>query len=213
MKPLATESTSPLLWVNVKIDNLVRQADAVEALLEKEAISAVAKLEKQAKGITDEKERAAFDDIAGEQSWELGTLFPQMHRQASLMAAVSLAEIELNKFCDHQAKKRKQDIIVTDLKGQGIVRAREYLSKVGGVQKAWKCIAWQELRRASEIRNAIVHNDAVIESDDIKDYAQRSKHVSLEAGNKITLGKTYLRYVMEQFKLVYASLMRELAGG
>ena len=203
-------NSHPSFWFRFSLEQISRHIEAVETLLEKEAEDLVIKVDQQAKELKSEEARGEYFEFMGDDIWELQDLFPQMQRQASLMAAISVAEVELNKLCDYVAKKKSQRIKVADLKGTGLFRAKTFLSRIVCIKESWEGSAWQEVRRATEIRNSFVHNEGSVERKDIVDYVSKSPHLSKSSTSKIMLEKTYAPFVLGQIKSLYESVVNEM---
>lgn len=85
--------------------------------------------------------------------------FPNLQRRSTLIVLFSFLEHNLDQLCEVFATEQRLNIVHTDLKGNGIDRARVYLRKVIGLPLD-NSPSWQEIKRIQQIRNIIVHNDA-----------------------------------------------------
>ena len=64
-----------------------------------------------------------------------------------------------------------------DLKGQGIARAKIFLSKVVGIKKVFDSPEWNEIQNYSKVRNILVHTSGKLDltqkkHKDVFDYAK-----------------------------------------
>jgi len=123
---------------------------------------------------------------------------------------MSLAESCLNRLCNYVRRKTGQTLAVMDLKGQGINRAKEYLSRVAGLKKIWETSAWHEVQVASDVRNAIAHSDGISERESIVNYAKSSPHLTLKSLGEIHLEKTYASHVVSQVEVLHHAAIEEL---
>jgi hypothetical protein len=109
-----------------------------------------------------EHEREDLVDSYALDFLELGDELPTVLRYAVLTAADTAAEAFLNRTCEAYAEVTSTKIRVTDLKGSGIQRARDYLKKVAAVGFPGDESIWTTVTRLHELRNAIVHADGVV---------------------------------------------------
>jgi len=83
-----------------------------------------------------------------------------------------------------------------DLRGDGIERARLYLTKVCGVQLPCEGHAWAEIQKLNNIRNCIVHAegnvDDVSSPTKLKNIVRNTKGISLENERYLLIDNKYL---------------------
>lgn len=81
--------------------------------------------------------------------------FPKLHYSSFLVTWYSLVESELFETCNVCREKFEFKIKVKDLSGRGITQAKNYLTKIVGVDVDEK--KWEELDIIAQLRNKIVH--------------------------------------------------------
>lgn len=93
--------------------------------------------------------------------WKLHDVFPALHWSSIFNSAYALFENHLNELCIIFGKdlnnKHLKDLSLKDLKGSGIERAKNYLSKVIGIKNIFDSGDWLEIQNYSKLRNVLVH--------------------------------------------------------
>ena len=109
--------------------------------------------------------------------------FPQYHRQSSLVMLLSKFEDYLNQLCVSLKHEKELTLAFKEMRGSGIERAKFYLVRVAGLTVPSDGAAWQQLMKAQNIRNVLVHNAAHLEkqshSKQIK-YVENSSDLQME---------------------------------
>jgi hypothetical protein len=89
--------------------------------------------------------------------------FPQIQWRSEFLVIYSYFEHTLNRLCCEVQQKSKFKLLLKDLHGSGIERARDYLVKLANVEEPFITENWQRVKFLSKIRNQIAHNNCVIE--------------------------------------------------
>ena len=121
--------------------------------------------------------------------------FPQYQRQSQLIMIVALFEDYLNQLCLSFKAANTLDVTLTDIKGSGIDRAKNYLKKVVGISFPSQGDSWKKILDAQLIRNIVAHNAGhldeikhdkhlkVVRASDNLNYEVFSRlHLIIEAG-------------------------------
>jgi hypothetical protein len=108
--------------------------------------------------------------------------FPQYQRQSQLIMVISLFEDYLNQLCLSFEKPNK----LTDFRGSGIERAKNYLKKGVGIPFPSDSDSWKKILDAQRIRNVVAHNGGHIE-------IQHSKHLEVVKANNDLDAKVFAR--------------------
>ncbi|WP_157198048.1 hypothetical protein [Methylomonas sp. DH-1] len=75
----------------------------------------------------------------------------------------------LNHLCRTAKEKLHLDLTCDDLSGKGIERAKNYLTKVAGIDTPFKSNLWQNIKLFSEVRNKIAHSGGIVDLNKDKD--------------------------------------------
>ena len=109
--------------------------------------------------------------------------FPRILRQSVFISLYAYCENLLNQKCYELQSAKKLPLSLKDLSGNGMTRARNYLSKVAQVEFP-NGKEWQEIRIYGKLRNCLVHNSGEIsglsevDAKFLRNYA--STHLCLE---------------------------------
>lgn len=129
--------------------------------------------------------------------------FPNLHRSSVFLTLCATFEHQLNVLCKHYQQERKLRVAFTDLKGRGVNRAEEYLTKVVGLtlDSRDSQATWKHLRDTYRVRNIIAHSDGRLEDRHMEErrVIERSRHLSLK-GNEIRLSAGFLPDVLDRFR-------------
>jgi len=150
------------------IDHITRTAYKIELECIEESCSyvsntlasAIKKLElRSSKDIEmiDESFKDQLIDSLYDEHWTLASQFPKYQYYSHYLLSYGLFETILNEYCTKAAQKLNSKLKLKDLSGQGIERAKNYLSKVAGLEELFNSSDWQKLKLAGEIRNIIAH--------------------------------------------------------
>ena len=84
-------------------------------------------------------------------------VFPTLQWTSIFNSAYSLFERHLNDLCGILGKNAATRIELTDLNGQGIERAKIFLSKIVGITYVFASTEWRDIQNYSKVRNIFVH--------------------------------------------------------
>lgn len=119
-----------------------------------------------------------------------------------LITLYSLFEVTLNVIRNHAERKFSLNKSLTNLKGQGINRAKNYLTKIVKVPRSiFGGSNWDHIKKLQVIRNFLLHNDRGIprgkDGDIIQRYIEKnSKLLDVNPGvnRTIIVKKTYCQF-------------------
>jgi hypothetical protein len=103
--------------------------------------------------------------------------FPNLQRRSTLIALYSFFENQLNELCKLFATTQQLQHIYTSSRDKGIDRARGFLVKEMRLPLN-DSIAWQKIKWIQKIRHHIVHDDAKLRTDEMKQYMDKSNYLS-----------------------------------
>ena len=109
------------------------------------------------------EEKEKFEQLAIEIHWKLYSIFPELQWNSIFNSAYAMFEKHLNDVCKILEKDTKTEIGLKDLKGQGIERAKIFLSKVVGIKKVFNSPEWNEIQNYSKVRNILVHTSGKLD--------------------------------------------------
>ncbi len=135
-------------------------------------------------------------------------------RKSFLIACCSNFEYQLYNICKEEQKKKSLKLGINDLSGKGIEQAKNYLSKVIGVDISIDK-SWQEVINIQKIRNKLVHNNGFLESEkrdtQIENYISKRPDLSI-VNDRITLSADYNEHVIQTFYNFLKNLILNIDG-
>lgn len=90
---------------------------------------------------------------------------PQLIRKSLFIQTFFLFENFLFQLCDHYKMTKDYKVRHKDMHGQGIERAKLYLSKICLIQEPFSTDSWNKIKAYSEVRNSIAHSNSVMKKD------------------------------------------------
>lgn len=175
-----------------KLNSLQRLAALVEGTLEKEASELDARLTNDAKGLTEGARHDLFEYHA-EDYFELSDEFATLLRYSILTGADSALEAYLNNTCASYAEIEATAVKLSDFRGAGIERARDYLKKVAGIVFPDVSVEWTTVKRLHDVRNAILHAEGYVppEKTDLRMWSVSVPGITITAGGVISLEREF----------------------
>lgn len=157
-------------------------------------------LEAVEKFLDDQAERAESED----ERRKMEEYFPNLLRSSLFVTIYSTVENYLNRLCRQLAKD--DGLAVEDLRGNGIIRASTFLSKVCRVDFPQDSEEWNLLKEYNQLRNVLVHNDGVDQGKHLKHLAQSSPGLELQEDGTVHLQRQFCPEVLETVRKFFAKL-------
>jgi predicted nucleic acid-binding protein len=146
---------------------------------------------------------------------EVETDLPSVLRSSVLVHVYAVLENILNDLCLIHKNKKQLGLSLSDLKHEGIARAKIYLTKVSGSPCNEASKEWNEIVKINRVRNVLVHNSGVLVQgkhpnyEEIKQYIESDSALDLSSAGKISIGPEYVpavigifrRYLVDLFEL------------
>ena len=106
----------------------------------------------------------------------------------------------MNSLCTILQKMNDLNVELNDLRGDGIERARLYLTKVCEIQFPDASHEWAEIQKLNSIRNCIVHAEGNVDDvrspTKLRNIVKNTKGISLESERYLSIDKKYLEMVI-----------------
>ncbi|MCY7627752.1 hypothetical protein MH206_01695 [Bacillus altitudinis] len=96
----------------------------------------------------------------------------QLLRRTTFVEIYFLFEDFMNKKCKLHKELNNSNLSLRDINGQGIERAKIYLTKVCNITEPFKTKEWSNIIEYGKARNAIVHNRSIVVKK--KDYGVKN---------------------------------------
>ena len=115
------------------------------------------------KGLSEDQKRE-IDDYFADDYYIIDEIHVGLYRKSTLVSVYSCLENALRILCRHLCARHGYPVKLDDLRGEGIVRAKDYLEKLAKVDFSALNDEWSHLMTLNRIRNCIVHCEGDIKS-------------------------------------------------
>lgn len=149
-------------------------------------------IKQQAEKLTLEEQEDFYHCIAFQER-DLYEFFPQLQRNALFLLAYGIFERRLNLLCEEHFKDFKPELSVKDFSGQGIHRAKTYLSKVHKVEAPFELPEWKEITNIGKLRNVIAHSSGELDSNhkEQRRYCEQREDITI-TGTTVELSENFV---------------------
>lgn len=169
-------------------------------------------LSKLKKAYEDEKKDAPDDyieyleDYYSEQYNFLVNIQPNIFNKSALVSLYSCLEHNLNDYCNICQKTVQTNISVTDFNGDGIHKAKKYLTKLMDIDFGLSQ-EWQFMTEFNKVRNCVVHANGDIKkmtsTEALKTIIDKTPTLSLNNENNIIISLGYLNDSILEIKKLF----------
>ena len=163
----ATQEGSPPWCISIEalisFDTIERLCSLGEKMLNAELDKLHEAMDRDYETLKSEHNEDAYLRHVNDEYLVVSETLPCLHWYSQFLITYSLFEMSLNAFAVSYRKKIGTPIRLKDMSGQGIIRARNYLSKVCGVTEPFNLPEWQTATLLSEMRNAIAHRSGFVD--------------------------------------------------
>ena len=104
-----------------------------------------------------EEHKDEYIQWLGDTHWYLHEVFPSLQWMSLFNSSYTVFEKNINYMCEKAGRRVNAKITVKDISGQGIERAKIYLTKVVGIEEPFKTEKWQNIRKYADLRNVLAH--------------------------------------------------------
>lgn len=145
---------------------------------------------------------------------EVETDLPTVLRSSVLVHVYAVLESILNDLCAIHKDKKNLGLSLSDLKHDGIARAKVYLTKVSESSCNEASKDWSDILKINKVRNVLVHNAGVLVKekhpnyDELKKYINSVPGLDLESAGKISIGPEYVPMVIVTFRRYLSDLFK-----
>ncbi len=155
-------STFYHIGIELDFENIYSYCKFTETALEQEKVKFNEIYKTKVSELTAE-EKEKFDQFAIEAHWKLHDVFPVFQWSSIFNSAYAMFEKHMNDLCKIFEKNTTKEIGLKDLKGQGIERAKIFLSKVIGIRNVFDSTEWSEIQNYLKVRNILVHTSGKLD--------------------------------------------------
>lgn len=145
-----------------------------------------------------EDETREVGDYFSDEYYMIEEIHVGMYRKSTLVSVHSFLENSLNSLCRHLYARRTYPVKLDDLRGEGIVRAKNYLEKLAKVDFIALNGEWSHLMTFNKIRNCIVHCEGDIKSSNststLQDIVDNNHSLTLRDDRYINVEREYVDF-------------------
>ncbi|UCE25671.1 MAG: hypothetical protein JSU74_06385 [Candidatus Zixiibacteriota bacterium] len=144
---------------------------------------------------------------------DLKQTYPRLARQSLFLYIYGLVEYSLNELCDIIQREMGLALSHKDLKDKGLQRVSLYLKKVARKRLPGFLKEKNELGLLNFVRNQLIHNDGVLNSDRKNEFKDKLKNapsfkgISLcDATSRISLEQEFVEGTVIRFRKMFMEL-------
>lgn len=150
-----------------KFENLKQYVSEIENKFKSDLGNLSRRFDEQAAEEEEEEEvppdiKYELNEYFVEEYYVIERVFLRTFRYTIVVAVYSLLETCLNRLCHHLCNSKKLHLLLEELRGKGIERAKLYLAKVCSIDFPEVSNDWNQLQKLNKIRNCIVHAEGNI---------------------------------------------------
>ncbi|XUV80195.1 hypothetical protein ACREYP_13805 [Enterobacter sp. TMH.L2] len=152
-------------------------------------------------------------DYYSEQYDFLVNIQPNIFNKSALVSLYSCLEHNLNDYCNICQKIVQTNISVTDFNGDGINKAKNYITKLMSINFGLSQ-EWQFMIDFNKIRNCVAHTNGDISrmtsAETLKTIIDKTPTLSLNNGNNIIISLNYLNLIIHEIRELFQWLYTHL---
>ncbi len=192
-----------------KLDELDQYRVRIEEFITNEIAELRVRFEKELSELT-EDQRYEWEEFYLYEQLLLSKVFTRTLRASVLVAAYTLFEASLDAICSAEQKCHGHVLTPADLAGQGVQRAKLYLSKVCGVTFPEESREWNRLMDLNKIRNVLAHADGNIKRvrnpDIIREVVGRTPGLRLQNNSYLEIDQEYVALTIGDVRSFFSVL-------
>jgi hypothetical protein len=195
-------------WFRLTLEELRNASDFVETAIQRHRADLDARAEESKQTMSPE-DWEQYVEFLSDEAYQIREVFPQTLRRALLVTAMSMLEVELERFCNRHKAALKLAIGPEDIGGKGIFQSQRYLKKAIQIAFPDQTREWTEIGSLSRLRNAIVHRDGHVKDDnaELRRFIQTWDSLEL-VNDEIVLHRDFLPHVIDVFERFWALLTK-----
>lgn len=158
------------------------------------------------------EKRSVLAEFYSDEQSTLGTVFTTTLRYSVLATAHTLLESSLNAICAAEKKRYGHRLGLTDVAGQGIARARLYLTKVCGVRFPDATAAWNRMAILADLRNVIAHANGDVSNvkreEKVRNIVKNTPGLKLRNGRYLEVSDDFVRDTLSKMGDFFSEVHR-----
>ena len=135
----------------------------IEANFDSDKNALSSSYDKAIEGLSDD-EISEVENYFSDDYYIIEEIHVGLYRKSTVVSVYSFLENSMNSLCRHLGSRHTYPVSLNDLRGEGIVRAKDYLEKLAKVDFTALNGEWSHLMNLNKIRNCIVHSEGDIKA-------------------------------------------------
>lgn len=168
-----------ITWFRAQMRQVEEASDFVESSVMGKLTDLTSRIERDEPNLSTQ-DRDWFHDQAADEYWMTQDVLPQLLRRSLFVSAYTLFEVELDLFSRDLARTHPETGTQPSRHDRGIVRSQRYIKDTLQLPFPDQTPTWQTIKLLNSLRNAIVHRNGEIASDDSDSRNLISKWDSLD---------------------------------
>jgi hypothetical protein len=156
------------------------------------------------------EKRIEVEQLYSDEHFMLETVFTKTLRFSVLVTAHTLLETSLNATCSGEQKRYDHRLGLKDLAGQGVTRARLYLTKVCGVGFPNSTAEWKRMAALGDLRNVIAHADGDVSKatneQKVRNLVKNTSGLSLRHGKHLEVTDDFVQDTLAKMDGFFSQL-------
>lgn len=158
----------------------------------------------------EEEDENSLLERFSETYYEIEEINTNIYRKSTLVYIYSFLENSMNAICRNLQKGNAYPVLVEDLKGEGIVRAKMYLEKLAEIDFIHLNTEWSKLMTLNKVRNCIVHvegNFRLLNSPEkFETMINQTKGLSISRRSHLKVEREYVDFCIDAVESFLNSL-------
>jgi len=153
-----------------------------------------------------------LQDVYSEQYNFLINIQPNIFNKSAVVTLYTCLEHNLIEFCNLCQHFLKTNISVADFNGEGIFKAKRYLTKLMDIDFGTSQ-EWEFMTQFNKLRNCIVHANGVVKKgtqNELMNYIKKSPTLSLNQEINLIISMQYLTEVIHNIRVFFQWLYKKL---
>lgn len=137
-----------------------------------------------------------------------------LYRKSTLMSLYTFLESQLHRVCILAKERNEITLDVSELKGEGVIRSKDYLKKHGLLDITPINGEWSAIQEFNKVRNCLVHCNGDIRfyrnENQIKKIVEKSQYLELLHDEILFINKDYIDFTISNIESFIEEVHRQV---
>lgn len=185
----------------------------IEAKFDSDKIALSSSYEIAIAGLSEDEKRE-IEDYFSDDYYIIEEIHVGLYRKSTLVSVYSFLENSMNSLCRLLGTRHTYPVSLNDLRGEGIIRAKDYLEKLAKVDFNALNDEWSHLMTLNKIRNCIVHSEGDIKasksSTQLENVINATSGLSLRHEKNIKIEREYVDFCIKKVEVFLEKLYQQV---